>query len=51
MGGKRTYEKRMFTIHNREYWLEKRQIQKEFGCPAKHVEAVLSSGKIVVSND
>lgn len=38
-------EKRGFTIHGREYWLSKDEIQKEFGCSAEDVNEIWEAGK------
>lgn len=40
-------EKRGFTIHGREIWLRKDQIEKEFGCPPEDVEKIWQSGEKV----
>ena len=39
-------EKRGFTIHGREFWLSKDQIQKEFGCPPEDVDKIWEGGKL-----
>ena len=38
-------EKRGFTIHGREVWLSKDQIEKEFGCPPEDVDEIWKGGK------
>jgi integrase len=38
VGGKRQEEKRKFTIHEREFWFTKEQVQKEFGCSKEEAE-------------
>ena len=43
--GKRGKEKRGFTIHGREFWLSKDEIEKEFGCPPEDVDEIWESGE------
>ena len=45
MGKKKPKEKRGFTIHWREFWLSKDQIQKEFGCEPEDVDEIWEGGK------
>ena len=45
MGKKGEAEYRGFTIHSREYWLTKDQIEKEIGCPPEDVDKIWADGK------
>jgi len=40
VGGKRQEEKRKFTIHEREFWFTKEQVQEEFGCSKEEAEEI-----------
>jgi hypothetical protein len=42
---KKQKEKRGFTIHDREFWLSKNEIEKEFGCPPEDVDEIWKGGK------
>lgn len=44
-GKRKEKEKRLFTIHGREVWLSKDQIQKEFGCPPEDIEGIWKGGE------
>lgn len=39
-------EKRKFTIHGREFWFTKEQVQKEFGCTAEEAEEMWQSAEV-----
>jgi integrase len=51
MGGKSQKEKRKFTIHGREFWFTKEQVQKEFGCTAEEAEAMWQGAQVSKATD
>jgi integrase len=51
MGGKRQKEKRKFTIHDREFWFTKEQVQKEFGCTVAEAEQMWQEAPVNKATD
>lgn len=43
--GKKKAEKRGFTVHDREYWWTKKQLEKELSVPVEQLDEVWEGGK------